>query len=810
MRLLPLLIAVALINRSPARAHAQGTRPFSVEDLFAIETLSDVRLSPDGALIAVVIQRAWSDPEVYRPYPMFGNDHADVWILPATGGPPRNITQGSKDTSGYWSPVWSPDGERLALLSTAGRDNVRAYVWERRSGRLVRLADRGVELLTATNAAGEPTPFHWIDATRLLVTLLPAGEQPLAFRSRRQTPRIASEAWAKAAQGREPTSSVLEGGITAGRDRASQLVLIDAATQRTRVLAEGGIRFVLPSPDGRHVAVFAQSRRPQPGHGQLLGAADSAPSRLGIVALEGEPAVRWVAEVLNPVVSFGPKPHRWSPRGSTLAVLGSARGETSMPGAVFLVSPKDLSVRRAAENLRVSALAWTEREQLLVRASTPGQDGRADWWSIPPPPGTPRNLTGAQTVAPAELVRTRAPDEMVGLAGGAMWSLNVSSGAHRRLTDPGRYSVTGFAWPTAAGRATTALASAIVRIRAGSSDSLVRLDLPGGGMSSFPRPAKATAVAAYHPEQNLAVFTAPQDPDGTFLWTGAGRKDGFAERIALNRQLAAISGGELQLIDYRSLDGRDLKGILILPAGYRTGTRYPLVTWVYPGFVIRDIASQAFWVIKNQAHQDNLHVLAGHGYAVLVPSLPTSVNLNERELAGLTNGVLPAIDRVVELGLADPDRVAVAGQSGGGYVTYGLITQTHRFKAAVAISGPANHLTSYGIFSGETRYSDDIEEIIRGSQGRFGSPPWADPDPYIQNSPTRFLDRVETPLLIIHGDIDYVPIQHAEEVFAGLARLGKRVRFVRYWGESHGAADSPANLRDRWRHILSWLDTYLQ
>jgi dipeptidyl aminopeptidase/acylaminoacyl peptidase len=85
-----------------------------------------------------------------------------------------------------------------------------------------------------------------------------------------------------------------------------------------------------------------------------------------------------------------------------------------------------------------------------------------------------------------------------------------------------------------------------------------------------------------------------------------------------------------------------------------------------------------------------------------------------------------------------------------------------------------------------------------------------DPDRYIRNSPITFINRAETPLLIIHGDIDFVPIQHAEEIFTSLTRLGKRVRFVRYWGESHGASDSPANMRDRWRHILRWFDTYLR
>jgi dipeptidyl aminopeptidase/acylaminoacyl peptidase len=205
--------------------------------------------------------------------------------------------------------------------------------------------------------------------------------------------------------------------------------------------------------------------------------------------------------------------------------------------------------------------------------------------------------------------------------------------------------------------------------------------------------------------------------------------------------------------------------------------------------MIRDVASQGFWVHKNQAHPDNLHILAGHGYAVLIPSMPGSRTRDEIPI-----GVLPAVERVVDLGIADAERVAVVGQSGGGFDTYSLITQTNRFKAAVAISGPANNLMSYGTFSGEARYTDDLDEIVTGaSEGRYGVPPWKDPDRYILNSPITFIDRVETPLLIIHGDIDYVPIQHGEEVFSSLTRLGRRVRFVRYWGESHGAHDSAAN-----------------
>jgi len=707
----PALI-VALISSATIHAHAQARRPMVVEDLFNLQTLGDVRISPDGGSIAIVIRRAWSDPETFRPYGMFGNDHADIWLLSSDGGAARNITRGAKDGIGYWNPVWSPDGQRLALLSTAGGDNIRAYVWDKRSGRLQRLSERGVDLMAGTDATGGGafSPMQWVDERRLLVIVLPEGKQPVWFRQRRQTQRIATEAWKKAAQGRESTSSVLEGGVPAGPERAVQLLLIDVATNRDQLLAEGGIRHVLPSPTREHVAIITQARPPLPVAGQLRVDPWSAPSRLGIVSLRDGAKVRWMEELINPVVDFGAHPHRWSPRGSALAALAHARAEPASPRGVYVVSPTDGSVRRSAGSLAVSAVEWSEGEKLLVRARTPGQGERADWWIVEGAPAEPRNLTADLPAVPAQLVRTRRANEMIGLAAGALWTFDLSTGSHRPLVDAAEPSASAIVWPAPEERVTSSLSSMIVRVREGAAEPLVRLDLstPRAVVAKFPEPAKGTTLVGYHPGRNLAVFAAPEDPDGSFIWTGTGGNENFARRIALNLQMAGIEGGEPIIIDYRSTDGQALKGLLLLPAGYRQGARYPLVTWVYPEFVIRDIASERNWTTKNRAHMDNLHILAGQGYAVLIPSMPGSRNRED-----MPAGVLPAVDRVVGLGIADSDRVAVAGQSGGGFATYSLITQTNRFRAAIAINGTANNISGYGAFSGEARYLEDIDEIVR-------------------------------------------------------------------------------------------------
>jgi dipeptidyl aminopeptidase/acylaminoacyl peptidase len=212
----------------------------------------------------------------------------------------------------------------------------------------------------------------------------------------------------------------------------------------------------------------------------------------------------------------------------------------------------------------------------------------------------------------------------------------------------------------------------------------------------------------------------------------------------------------------------------------------------------------------------NLQLLAARGYAVLIPSMPLRPEGETTDpYLELTKGVLPAVDKAIDLGIADPKKLAVMGQSYGGYATYGLITQTNRFQAAVVLAGISDLASMYGGFDARFRYDEFANERIflqawaEGGQGRMGSPPWKDLGRYLRNSPIAYAERVQTPLLIIQGDLDYVAMQQGEQFFTALYRQNKRVRFARYWGEEH-VFESPANIRDMWQQIFKWLDEHLQ
>jgi len=145
-----------------------------------------------------------------------------------------------------------------------------------------------------------------------------------------------------------------------------------------------------------------------------------------------------------------------------------------------------------------------------------------------------------------------------------------------------------------------------------------------------------------------------------------------------------------------------------------------------------------------------------------------------------------------------------------------LIALSKRFKAAVSMAGFADLVSLYGVFDARARYDEDLHESLWGmyqpglfesGQLRMGASPWSDLWRYMRNSPVLFLDRVETPLLIMKGDQDYVSMSQGDEVFTGLYRLGKRARYVRFFGEGH-IPNSPANVRRMWSEIYDWFDRY--
>jgi dipeptidyl aminopeptidase/acylaminoacyl peptidase len=137
------------------------------------------------------------------------------------------------------------------------------------------------------------------------------------------------------------------------------------------------------------------------------------------------------------------------------------------------------------------------------------------------------------------------------------------------------------------------------------------------------------------------------------------------------------------------------------------------------------------------------------------------------------------------------------------------VTQTSRFKAAVAEAGWVDHITDMLTTTVVDRYTENPFKYARGGAPYNASrlPFWRNADHYRRNSPLSYVDRVQTPLMIIHGDIDVVPITEPEMFFKALVMQRKPAEFVRYWGEGHGNR-TPVNFRDGFQRMFAWYDQW--
>jgi dipeptidyl aminopeptidase/acylaminoacyl peptidase len=292
--------------------------------------------------------------------------------------------------------------------------------------------------------------------------------------------------------------------------------------------------------------------------------------------------------------------------------------------------------------------------------------------------------------------------------------------------------------------------------------------------------------------------THPKD-----VWVTDGALTLVRQVSSANPAIAAAKLGRLTVVDWVSLTGERLSGGLLLPANFQEGTRYPLLVAVYGGARGASDTS-AFGLYLGGGGQFNMQVLASRGFAVLYPDIPIH---RERHspMQDVYDAVIPGIDRVVELGIANPSKIAVTGQSFGGYNTIGLITQTNRFAAAVATSpGWPDLFESYATFKEGVSMNIGFYE---DAQGDMGCHPWECRDRYLENSPFFFLDRVTTPLLMQRGTDDVISVQNGE-IFVGLRRLGKEVISLEYASEDH-TLENPANIIDFWQRTLEVLDAHL-
>lgn len=262
-----------------------------------------------------------------------------------------------------------------------------------------------------------------------------------------------------------------------------------------------------------------------------------------------------------------------------------------------------------------------------------------------------------------------------------------------------------------------------------------------------------------------------------------------------------LTGIRKERVTYKRTDGLELSGTLYLPPGYQPGTRLPVVVWAYP--MEYDTAATAGQV---RGSVNRFTFLRGtsqlffvtQGYAVLdnaeMPVVGDPQTVNDTFVQQIVSNAEAAIRKLDEMGVGDPKRVGVGGHSYGAFMTANLLAHCDVFAAGIARSGAYNRtLTPFG-FQSERRTL------------------WEAPETYIKMSPFMHANKINEPILLIHGMADNnsgtFPIQ-SERLFAALKGFGTTSRFVYLPYESHGYSGRESVL-----HVLAemfeWFDRYVK
>jgi dipeptidyl aminopeptidase/acylaminoacyl peptidase len=250
----------------------------------------------------------------------------------------------------------------------------------------------------------------------------------------------------------------------------------------------------------------------------------------------------------------------------------------------------------------------------------------------------------------------------------------------------------------------------------------------------------------------------------------------------------------------------------VLPAGAKKGDGLPTIVTLYPG---ADYSGFGLHYGGGDISTMPTPLFTTRGYAVLLVDVPlTPEGQSSNPMAEIVGVVVPQVKRAAELGYTDLDRVAVTGQSYGGYGTACLASGTNLFAAAVPVAGVFDLAGLYAAPAHEDEDDGTMTNMVwsEQSQGRMGKPLWEEPKRYIDNSPYFQADRIHTPLLIIHGQADTTcPVQESEKLFNALRRLERTAQLAVYEGEGHVPSEwSRENFADLAERVLAFLNRHLK
>lgn len=687
-------------------------------------------------------------------------------------------------------PVWSADGRRFAFISTTPT-GIELWAGDPSTARVWKL--KGV-----TVGAVYGTPVQWMpDNKTLLVQTVPARRgAPPAEETVPKAPNV------QESSGRPGPVRTYQDLLKNPHDEdlfdyyaTSQLALVDAESGRTTTLGAPAVfEQSEPSPDGAHILV-ARLHRPY----SYLHTADDFPKEVEVWSLNAKVEHKLASlpladEVPIEGVPKGPRSYQWHPTEPATLVWAEALDDGDPRKKVShrdrILSMKAPFASQPAEvfktEQRFRGIEWDERGELMFVRD---YDRDKRWIRT-------QLLDATKPSAAPRVVWSHSSNERYNHPGTPVTHL-LPNGI-RVIERHG-----DFIYLTGSGATPE-----------GDRPFLDRLNLQTlKAERLFRSDAKAyETVVALVTDDARQVITRrerPIEPGNYYVRTlDANAPDGGA---AVETSLRALTNTpdatpqlrdiKKQLVKYKRADGVDLSFTLYLPPGYKEGTRLPTVVWAYPlEFNDPSIAGQVtgstqrYTAITGPSHL--FFLLAG--YAVLdnttMPIVGDPETMNNTYVEQIVSSAKAAIDKATEMGVTDPERVGVGGHSYGAFMTANLLAHSDLFRAGIARSGAYNRtLTPFG-FQSERRTL------------------WEAPEMYIKVSPFMVANKINEPILLIHGEADNntgtFPIQ-SERMYQALRGHGATVRYVTLPLEAHGYAARETTEHVLWE-MISWFDKHVK
>jgi dipeptidyl aminopeptidase/acylaminoacyl peptidase len=250
---------------------------------------------------------------------------------------------------------------------------------------------------------------------------------------------------------------------------------------------------------------------------------------------------------------------------------------------------------------------------------------------------------------------------------------------------------------------------------------------------------------------------------------------------------------------FKTADGLDIQGWIYKPMGFDPSGKHPALLNIKGGPS----------GMRGYGFNAHLQLLPAQGYVQFIINYRGSSGYGQAfsdavvgdMLGGEYRDNMEALDHMIGTrGFVDADRMGVWGVSYGGYLTNWIVTQTDRFRAAVSISSVSNLFSQWG-----------ASAIPSWVEVEIGGLPWERMDLMLRQSPIMQADKVRTPVLFLHGELDFdTPIVEAEQMFMALKKHGVEAVMVRYADDGHGIRRKPANQLDSMRRVIAWFDGHLK